>query len=188
MDNATQLDLLKLRIPYNENIFDGKTLYYGWLNGTNYVYTLSKTPIIGDMTYLYVDEEMVENTVIDSVSDTDITIDALDYLPAISIITIYDYTIYESVLNRLLEDSKYIALSIRFPYQDYSTMTLPIKYNNWQLRCCEELYKLIGSAGIKSYSENGLSWTRDSGYISTGLVNEIEPVAGYIIPTVDSEV
>ena len=30
------------------------------------------------------------------------------------------------------------------------------------------------------YSENGLSWTRDSAYITYELRNEIEPVIGYI--------
>lgn len=93
-----------------------------------------------------------------------------------------DNETYEKVLNRLLDDSKYIALSLRFPYRDYSEMELPNKYYNWQLRCCEELYTGIGRMGIKSYAENGLSWTRDSSYLSTGLINEIEPMIGYIIP------
>ena len=95
---------------------------------------------------------------------------------------------YESVLNRLLEDSKYIALSIRYPYQDFSNMELPSKYKNWQLRCCQEIYNGIGTEGIKSYSENGLSWTRDSGYISYELRNEIESMVGYIIPEEETEV
>lgn len=92
-----------------------------------------------------------------------------------------NYNVYEKVLNRLLEDSKFIALSLRFPYQDYSSIELPAKYNNWQLRCCEELYKNMGTQGIKSYSENGLSWTRDSAYITHELSSEIEPMAGYIV-------
>lgn len=87
---------------------------------------------------------------------------------------------YENVLNRLLDDSKYIALSLRYPYQDYSSMELPNKYNNWQLRCAVEIYQSIGTEGIKSYSENGLNWTRDSGYISYDLRGEIEPMVGYI--------
>ena len=91
-----------------------------------------------------------------------------------------DNETYESVLNRLLDDSKFIALSLRFPYQDKSNEDLPSRYSNWQLRCCEELYALIGSFNIKSYAENGLNWTRDSGYLSTHLVNEIEPIVGYI--------
>jgi len=91
-----------------------------------------------------------------------------------------DNETYEKVLNRLLDDSKYIALSLRFPYQDYSELELPKKLYNWQLRCCEEIYQGIGTQGIKSYSENGLSWTRDSGYISYELRGEIEPYVGYI--------
>lgn len=93
-----------------------------------------------------------------------------------------DSSIYDKVLGNLLEDSKFIALSLRFPYQDYTDMELPAKYNNWQLRCCEELYNAIGNQGIKSYSENGLSWTRDSAYVSYELREEIEPMVGYIKP------
>ena len=96
-----------------------------------------------------------------------------------------NYSTYECVLDKLLEDSKYLALSIRYPYEDYSNMELPKKYYNWQLRCCEEIYNGIGTEGIKSYSENGLAWTRDSSYISNELRNEIESFVGYI--KVDSE-
>lgn len=91
-----------------------------------------------------------------------------------------DNETYEKVLNNLLEDSKHVALSLRYPYQDYSNLELPSRYNNWQLRCCEEIYNQIGTIGIKSYSENGLNWTRDSSYISYELRNEIEPMIGYI--------
>jgi hypothetical protein len=99
-----------------------------------------------------------------------------------------DEDTYESVLNRLLDDSKFIALSIRFPYQDYSNMDLPSKYKNWQLRCCQEIYQGIGTEGIKSYAENGLSWTRDSGYISYELRNEIESIVGFIQEEVEEPI
>ena len=92
-----------------------------------------------------------------------------------------NYNVYEKVLNRLLEDSKFIALSLRFPYQDYSSMELPAKYNNWQLRCCEELYKNMGTQGIKSYSENGLSVTYLTGLISKELLNELTPPKAGVI-------
>lgn len=87
---------------------------------------------------------------------------------------------YENVLERLLEDSKNVALSLRYPYQDYSSKEVPKKYLNTQLRMCVEIYQGIGTEGIKSYSENGLSWTRESGYISNELRNEIEPLVGFI--------
>lgn len=99
-----------------------------------------------------------------------------------------DRQTYNDVLKRLLEDSKFVGLSIRFPYKDFSNMELPSKYKNWQLRCCEEIYNGIGTQGIKSYSENGLSWTRDSGYISYELRNEIESTVGYIEEEVEEDV
>ena len=97
-----------------------------------------------------------------------------------------DYNTYEKVLNNLLEDSKYIALSLRFPYQDFSNKDIPNQYKNWQIRCSIEIYQNIGREGIKSYSENGLNWTRDSGYLTPELVGEIEPLIGYI-PTPSKE-
>lgn len=85
---------------------------------------------------------------------------------------------YEKVLNDLLEDSKYIGLSLRFPYEDYSDMELPKKYENWQIRCCVELYNLVGKENIVSYSENGVSWKKDSSMLSPSLRNEIKSKVG----------
>lgn len=98
-----------------------------------------------------------------------------------------DMQTYNEVLKRLLDDSKFVGLSIRYPYQDFSNMELPSKYKNWQIRCCQEIYNGIGTEGIKSYSENGLSWTRDSGYISYELRNEIESMIGYIEESEEAE-
>ena len=80
---------------------------------------------------------------------------------------------YNNVLETLLDDSKYIALSEIYPFKDYSTLELPNKYLNWQLRCCVELYNLGDKDGILSYSENGLSWTRESGRLSKSLMGEL---------------
>ena len=88
--------------------------------------------------------------------------------------------VYEQVLKNLLDDSKYIALSIRYPFDDYSSIDLPKKYNNWQLRCSVELYQGIGKENIKSYAENGIQWTRDAGNISNDLLDEIMPTIGVI--------
>lgn len=87
---------------------------------------------------------------------------------------------YKQVLENLLEDSKHIALSIRYPFDDYSSIDLPKKYNNWQLRCSVELYQGIGKENIKSYAENGIQWTRDAGNISNDLLDEIMPTIGVI--------
>lgn len=99
-----------------------------------------------------------------------------------------DNETYEKVLNRLLEDSKYVGLSLRFPYVDNWNIELPSKYKNWQIRCCTEIYEQIGTIGLKSYAENGLSWTRDSTYISNELRGEIEPMIGYIEEDDENEI
>ena len=129
-------------------------------------------------------EENIEiDTNIGVKSQMDLLKERIEYVETI----FGDQETYEKVLIRLLEDSKYIGLSLRYPYLDYYNMELPHKYDNWQLRCCEQLYKLIGTAGIKSYSENGLSWTRDSAYLPYELTNEIEPMVGYIIEESEEE-
>ena len=96
-------------------------------------------------------------------------------------INIYgDVDTYDKALKRLLEDSKFIGLSIIYPFDDYEKIELPNKHKNWQLRCCEELFGLIGSKNIKSYAENGVSWIRDSGNLSNDLKEELMPKVGVI--------
>lgn len=84
---------------------------------------------------------------------------------------------YMNFLETLYEDATNIALSILYPFEDYSQIQLPAKYYNWVLRCCVELYNLNGSQGISSYSENGMSWSRQSDGISKRLYNELIPKA-----------
>lgn len=104
-------------------------------------------------------EEEIKNTQLDKLKDR---------IP-------YDEDIFENkinylqVLNDLLEDSKFIALEILFPYEDYSEYELPSKYKNWQIRACIELYNLADKAGITNYSENGISWSK----LSDGLSNKL---------------
>lgn len=182
MESETkQLDLLKERIEYDPMIFGEGVTYYGYSNELlTDVYTLSDEPQVNDIAYNLINEEMVELGKITSVNLSlgTIVVDENEY-EYFGDITIYET--YIKVLKRLLEDSKYVALSLRYPYQDYSNMELPQKYDNWQLRCSVEIYQGIGTEGIKSYTENGLNWTRDSGYISSELRGEIEPLVGYII-------
>lgn len=87
---------------------------------------------------------------------------------------------YNDLINELLEDSKNIALSNIYPFEDWSSFDLPAKYNNWQIRAAIELYNLADKAGIKSYSENGLSWSKSSDLLSVGLMEEIMPKVGVI--------
>ena len=88
-----------------------------------------------------------------------------------------DHTGYTDMLNSLLEDSLGIGLSLKYPFDDTKT-SLPAKYENWQIRCCLELYKLAGNENIKSYKENGLEWTTFRDGLSIGLIDEIVPNVG----------
>ena len=90
---------------------------------------------------------------------------------------------YENMIDALLEDSKNIALSNRYPFQDWSELELPKKYYNWQIRAAIELYNLADKAGIKSYSENGLSWSKATDLLSEGLMEEITPKVGVLKKT-----
>lgn len=80
---------------------------------------------------------------------------------------------YELALNELLEDSKSIALETLYPYEDTSDMDLPNKYNNWQIRCCLELYNLADKSGLINYSENGIGWSKMSDGLSNFLMNKL---------------
>lgn len=81
--------------------------------------------------------------------------------------------VYEQILTDLLNDSKFICLSLLFPYEDYVNYKLPERYYNWQLRACVELYNLADKISVKDYSENGISWSRLKDGLSLSLTNEI---------------
>lgn len=90
---------------------------------------------------------------------------------------------YTNTLEALLEDTKNIALSNLYPFEDWSEMKLPKKYYNWQIRASVELFHFLGYEGIKSYSENGLSFSRMEDGISADLLDELMPNAGTIKKT-----
>lgn len=96
----------------------------------------------------------------------------------------YDEDIFESeenwviVLTDLLNDSAYILLETLYPFEDFETYLIPIKYYNWQLRCCVELYNLADKQGITNYAENTISWTKLSDGLSNSLMNKINSYVG----------
>lgn len=81
--------------------------------------------------------------------------------------------VYEQILTDLLNDTKFICLSLLFPYENYADYKLPTRYYNWQLRACVELYNLADKVSVKDYSENGISWSRLKDGLSLNLTNEI---------------
>ena len=77
---------------------------------------------------------------------------------------------YKIVIEDLLENSKFIALSNIYPYEDYSEMELPKKYLNWQIRASIELYNLADKFNFINYSENGLTWSKLTDGLSRSLI------------------
>lgn len=80
---------------------------------------------------------------------------------------------YEEGLTQLLEDSRDILLNKLYPFEDYSLYLIPVSKYNWVLRCSVELYNNADKAGVTSYSENGLSWTKYSDGLSKSLMTEL---------------
>lgn len=87
-----------------------------------------------------------------------------------------DNTSKDEIFLSKLDDAKWIALDTLYPFNKEIT-ELPDRYLNWQVRCAIELYELIGQNGYISYSENGLSYSRASEYVSKQLMNELTPKA-----------
>lgn len=93
--------------------------------------------------------------------------------------------LYEQILTDLLNDSKFICLSLLFPFENYAEYELPTRYYNWQLRACVELYNLADKISVKDYSENGISWSRLKDGLSVALTSEI--LSKVYVPDEDDE-
>lgn len=124
-------------------------------------------------------EEIVEETPTEETpTESDPQLDKLkERIPYDEVIFGSEET-YNKVLTNLLEDAKNIALEEIYPFQDFYELELPRKYLNWQIRAAVELYNLGDKNGIISYSENGLSWTKDTGSLSKSLMGALTRQVG----------
>lgn len=73
-----------------------------------------------------------------------------------------------------LEDAKLVFLNKVYPY-DKDKTDMPSRYIGWQTRCAIELYYLEEDGDFTSYSENGLSWSKDNSGLSSKLLDELPP-------------
>lgn len=89
-----------------------------------------------------------------------------------------DDTSKDELFKLVLDDARHIALNTLFPF-DLEETELPERIEeDWVVRCAIELYNQIGQEGYTSYSENGLSWTKDSSLVSYKLMSELTPKVG----------
>lgn len=90
-------------------------------------------------------------------------------------------TSQDVVLTQLLDMSLLIGLSIVFPFhKDRTNLKLPKQYEFWDVLCAKELYdKKDFASGMKSYSENGISFGLEEaqGLLSYGLIGQLVPKA-----------
>lgn len=80
---------------------------------------------------------------------------------------------WNEALTQLLEDSRNILLSKLYPFEDYSSYTIPAHKYNWILRCSVELYNIADKMGVTSYAENGISWSKYTDGLSKSLTSEL---------------
>lgn len=83
----------------------------------------------------------------------------------------------EAILEDCLESAKSAILARRFPFQEWPA-DVPEQYLDLQFRIALDLYNKIGGEGQLSHSENGISRTWESSWISKQLLEEVVPFVG----------
>lgn len=83
----------------------------------------------------------------------------------------------EQLLSDCLDSARAAILARRFPYQEWPE-TVPPQYVDLQFRIAMDLYNKIGAEGQTSHSENGVSRSFESSWISKQLLSEVVPFVG----------
>lgn len=99
----------------------------------------------------------------------------------------------DGILEEMLESAKNIILGLRFPYGNWPTQikqandgalehetVLEPQYKDLQIRVAVDLYNKIGAEGEISHSENGISRSYESSWVSKELLDEIVPMCGVL--------
>lgn len=97
----------------------------------------------------------------------------------------------DGILEEMLESAKNVILTRRFPYGDWPTIfvedengkpeevtVVEPRYQDLQIRIAEDMYNRIGASGQLSHSENGISRSWGSEWVSEELLQEIVPYVG----------
>jgi len=97
----------------------------------------------------------------------------------------------DALLEDMLESAKNIILSLRYPYANWPTQIvedeegerheetyLESRYSDLQVRMAEDMYNRLGGSGQLSHSENGISRSWGSEWVSEQLLREIVPMCG----------
>ena len=86
----------------------------------------------------------------------------------------------DELLNELLASAAAAILSRRFPFGHEAGQGVPAQYEDLQIRIAVDMFNRMGAEGETMHSENGISRTYESGYISQSLLAEVVPMVGVI--------
>lgn len=82
----------------------------------------------------------------------------------------------EAILEDCLESARAAIMARRYPYQEWPD-ELESRYLDLQFRCAMDLYNKIGAENEIAHSENGISRSYESSWISESLLQEVTPIA-----------
>ena len=82
----------------------------------------------------------------------------------------------DNLLNDCVEMAKNAILSRRYPYHTWPEEVEP-RYQDLQFRIALDLVNKLGAEGELVHSENGISRTYQSSWISEQLLSEVTPYA-----------
>lgn len=85
----------------------------------------------------------------------------------------------ETILVDCLESAKSAIMSRRWPYQEWPEEIEP-QYVDLQYRIALDLYNKTGAEGEIVHSENGVSRSYESSWISEQLLREVVPMVGVL--------
>lgn len=83
----------------------------------------------------------------------------------------------KQLLSDCLDSARNAILARRFPYQEWPK-DVPTQYVDLQFRIALDLYNKIGAEGQVGHSENGVSRSFESSWISNQLLREVTPLVG----------
>ena len=87
----------------------------------------------------------------------------------------------DNILNDCIESAKNAILERRYPFHDWPVddngdAKVETRYLDLQFRIAMDLYNKIGAEGEMAHSENGVSRSYESSWISKALLDEIVPL------------
>lgn len=85
----------------------------------------------------------------------------------------------EAILEDCLESAKAAIMARRYPFQEWPE-ELESRYLDLQFRVALDLYNKTGAEGQIGHTENSISRTWESSWISEQLLSEVTPLAGRV--------